>query len=83
MPMDFVMESDTEDFIVSVYYSERRGGSRFQCMQRHLHALESLCNQTMHFFPNVMAMCIYSGTAGGPRVYTRRVNGGGAPHQGF
>jgi len=70
--IDYVLESNTEDFIMTVYYSDRRGGRKFQQAAHYMHSVQAVCNKFMSFYPTCLAMCIYGADV--PKIYTYRVN---------
>lgn len=75
--IDYVMEDQDEEFIVTVYYHRRRGGEMLEEVRRYMQVVEGVCNTHMSFYPTCLALCVY-GRPGHPRVYATRVNSPGA-----
>lgn len=74
--VDYVMESDTDDYLVVVYYAEKRGGPLFEESACYLRTVEQVCNKHMHFYPNCISLCIYGDGTRDARLYGKFVNGG-------
>ena len=72
--VDYVMETDVEDFLVSVYYSPRRGGKTLLESGDYMQSVEKVCNKHMKFFPTCISLCIYGDKTA--KVYGKKVNGG-------
>ena len=69
--VDYVMESDTEDFLVNIYYSPRRGGQPLRHCKDYMSVVQSVANTYLSFFPTCVSLCIYG--TDNPRVYSTEI----------
>ena len=76
--VDLVMEKKqkhSQCLLACIYYSpEGRGGRMLQEARDYMRHVQLICNRDMHFFPVVLALCVYEDSMMRTKVYAKDVS---------
>ncbi len=62
--------------LACVHYAPSRGGIPSYYARQYMQRVQGICNRDMKFFPRILSICVYGGSAAGkkPRVYASDVS---------